>query len=82
MMSLDSGMLVVLTIVAMYMTIVFILLFHVKNEWCNILNSNLTVVQIFSNITDIFNHIHFCLQENQSCKPEFYTKKIFMSQME
>ena len=43
MMSLDSGMLVVITIIAMYMTIVFILLFHVKNEWCDILNSNLTV---------------------------------------
>ena len=43
MMSLDSGMLVVVTIVAMYMTLVFILLFYVKNEWCDILHYNLTV---------------------------------------
>ena len=43
MMAMDSGMLVVLIIVAMYMSIVFMLLFFVKNEWCDILNSNLTV---------------------------------------
>ena len=43
MMSMDSGMLVVLIIVAMYMSIVFMLLFFVKNEWCDILNKNLTV---------------------------------------
>ena len=36
-------MLVVLIIVAMYMSIVFMLLFFVKNEWCDILNKNLTV---------------------------------------
>ena len=42
-MSLDSGMLVVVTIIAMYMTLVFILLFYVKNEWCDILHYNLTV---------------------------------------
>ena len=42
-MSVDSGMLVVVTIVAMYMTLVFILLFYVKNEWCDILHYNLTV---------------------------------------
>ena len=42
-MSVDSGMLVVITIVAMYMTLVFGLLFYVKNEWCDILHHNLTV---------------------------------------
>ena len=42
-MSLDSGMLVVITIIAMYMTLVFGLLFYVKNEWCDILHHNLTV---------------------------------------
>ena len=43
MFSLDSGMLVVITIIAMYMTLVFGLLFYVKNEWCDILHHNLTV---------------------------------------
>ena len=43
MMSLDSGMLVVLTIIIMYMTLVFILLFYVKNEWCDLLFKNMTV---------------------------------------
>ena len=42
-MSVDSGMLVVVTIVAMYMTLVFILLFYVKNEWCDLLFKNMTV---------------------------------------
>ena len=42
-MSVDSGMLVVITIIAMYMTLVFGLLFYVKNEWCDILHHNLTV---------------------------------------
>ena len=44
-MSVDSGMLVVITIIAMYMTLVFGLLFYVKNEWCDILHHNLTVTQ-------------------------------------
>ena len=79
MMSMDSGMLVVLIIVAMYMSIVFMLLFFVKNEWCDILNSNLTVsAKWFEKILNGKK----CPQENQACKPEFYTKKIFMSQME
>ena len=51
MMSMDSGMLVVLIIVAMYMSIVFMLLFFVKNEWCDILNSNLTVNEIYFSLT-------------------------------
>ena len=42
-MTVDSGMLVVVTIIAMYMTLVFGLLFYVKNEWCDILHHNLTV---------------------------------------
>ena len=42
-MTVDSGMLVVVTIIAMYMTLVFGLLFYVKNERCDILHHNLTV---------------------------------------
>ena len=42
-MALDSGMVVVLIISTMYMVLVFGLLFHVKNDWCDLLFKNFTV---------------------------------------
>ena len=41
--SIDTGMIVVLFICIMYITLVFGLLFYVKNEWCDLLFKNMTV---------------------------------------
>ena len=43
-MSVDSGMVVVIIISMMYMVLVFGLLFYVKNEWCDLLFKNFTVM--------------------------------------
>ena len=43
-MSLDSGMIVVIMISMMYMVLVFGLLFYVKNDWCDLLFKNFTVM--------------------------------------
>ena len=45
-MSLDSGMIVVIMISMMYMVLVFGLLFYVKNDWCDLLFKNFTVIFI------------------------------------
>ena len=45
-MALDSGMVVVIIISTMYMVLVFGLLFHVKNDWCDLLFKNFTVSDI------------------------------------
>ena len=42
-MSIDSGMVVVVFISLMYMSLVFGLLFYVKNDWCDLLYKNFTV---------------------------------------
>ena len=47
-MSLDSGMVVVIIISMMYMVIVFGLLFYVKNDWCDLLFKNFTVMFLLS----------------------------------
>jgi hypothetical protein len=39
----DSGLLVVIIIITMYMAIVFGLLFYIKNDWCDLLYKNFTV---------------------------------------
>jgi hypothetical protein len=41
--SLDSGMIVVIFISAMFLVLVFGLLFYVKNDWCDLLFKNFTV---------------------------------------
>ena len=41
--SIDTGMVVVIFISMMYIGLVFILLFYVKNEWCDLLFNNMTV---------------------------------------
>ena len=43
-MSVDSGMVVVIIISMMYMVLVFGLLFYVKNDWCDLLFKNFTVI--------------------------------------
>ena len=43
-MGLDSGMVVVILISMMYMVLVFGLLFYVKNDWCDLLFKNYTVI--------------------------------------
>ena len=45
-MSVDSGMVVVVFISCMYLGIVFGLLFYVGNEWCDLLFKNMTVICI------------------------------------
>ena len=47
MISIDSGMVVVIFISLMYMVLVFGLLFYVKNDWCDLLFKNFTVGAIF-----------------------------------
>ena len=42
-MSIDTGMVVVIFIIIMYMSLVFGLLFYVKNDWCDLLYKNFTV---------------------------------------
>ena len=42
--SVDSGMIVVIFISLGYLMLVFGLLFYVKNEWCDLLFSNFTVI--------------------------------------
>ena len=42
-MTVDTGMMVVIFIMGMYITLVFILLFYVKNDWCDLLFQNMTV---------------------------------------
>ena len=41
--SMDTGMVVVIFISMMYIVLVFILLFYVKNDWCDLLFNNMTV---------------------------------------
>ena len=69
MISIDSGMVVVIFISLMYMVLVFGLLFYVKNDWCDLLFKNFTVGGIqffFSNFhiekkTLLDNKIQLCL---------------------
>jgi hypothetical protein len=42
-MSMDTGMIIVIFISIMYLAIVFVLLFYVGNEWCDLLYKNMTV---------------------------------------
>ena len=49
MMSVDTGMVVVVVISMMYMVLVFGLLFYVKNEWCDLLFRNYTVLTMLWN---------------------------------
>ena len=46
-MSVDTGMVIVIFISMMYLAIVFILLFYVDNEWCDLLHKNMTVREVF-----------------------------------
>ena len=46
-MSIDTGMVVVIFISLMYLTIVFGMLFYVKNDWCDLLFKNFTVGAVF-----------------------------------
>ena len=48
-MSVDTGMVVVVMISMMYMVLVFGLLFYVKNEWCDLLFRNYTVLTMLRN---------------------------------
>ena len=48
-MSVDTGMVVVVMISMMYMVLVFGLLFYVKNEWCDLLFRNYTVLTMLWN---------------------------------
>ena len=41
--SVDTGMVIVIFISMMYLAIVFVLLFYVGNEWCDLLHKNMTV---------------------------------------
>ena len=41
--TVDTGMVVVIFISMMYIVLVFILLFYVKNDWCDLLFNNMTV---------------------------------------
>ena len=43
-MSVDTGMMIVIFISMMYLAIVFVLLFYVGNEWCDLLYKNMTVL--------------------------------------
>ena len=43
---MDSGMIVVILISMGYLVMVFGLLFYVKNEWCELLFKNMTVIVI------------------------------------
>ena len=45
-MAVDTGMVVVIFISLMYMVLVFGLLFYVKNDWCDLLFKNMTVISI------------------------------------
>ena len=40
---IDTGMVVVVFISLMYLTLVFGMLFYVKNDWCDLLFKNFTV---------------------------------------
>ena len=42
-MAVDTGMVVVIFIIMMYIVLVFGLLFYVKNDWCDLLFKNMTV---------------------------------------
>ena len=42
-MSVDTGMVIVIFISMMSLAIVFVLLFYVGNEWCDLLHKNMTV---------------------------------------
>ena len=50
MISIDSGMVVVIFISLMYMMLVFGLLFYVKNDWCDLLFKNFTVRPILPSV--------------------------------
>ena len=42
-MSVDTGMVIVIFISMMYLAMVFVMLFYVGNEWCDLLHKNMTV---------------------------------------
>ena len=46
-MSVDTGMVIVIFISLMYLVLVFGLLFYVENEWCDLLFKNMTVREAF-----------------------------------
>ena len=52
--SVDSGMVVVIFISLGYLVLVFGLLFYVKNDWCDLLFKNMTVVLCQNKLKVIF----------------------------
>ena len=56
-MSFDSGMVVVIMISMVYMVLVFGLLFYVKNDWCDLLFKNFTVILNVSDYSILVNKI-------------------------
>ena len=42
-MCVDTGLVIVVFISMMYLAIVFVMLFYVGNEWCDLLYKNMTV---------------------------------------
>ena len=80
-MAVDTGMVVVIFIIVMYMAIVFGLLFYIKNDWCDLLHSNHTVRGRIkpgakANLNPMSVDFGFDrdFQENQDCRPRFYSK--------
>ena len=80
-MPIDTGMVVVIFIVIMYMTIVFGLLFYIKNDWCHLLHANHTVrggikhgANVHLNPAAVDSGCDRDFQENQDCRPRFYSK--------
>ena len=59
---------VVVFISLVYLVIVFTLLFHIKNEWCDLLFRNFTV----SRYLVILSIIKYVMQENLECRPKHY----------
>ena len=69
MISIDSGMVVVIFISLMYMVLVFGLLFYVKNDWCDLLFKNFTVGAILPFVITILRRqLHRTGQQNPLLK--------------
>ena len=60
---------IVVFISLVYLVIVFTLLFHIKNEWCDLLFRNFTVSRNLSFCQVV---IKCVMQENLECRPKHY----------
>ena len=70
----DSGLIVIIFMIVVYLALLFYLLLDVNNDFCNLLFPNGTVILLF-HIKYFCHSFIFLFKENLKCMPGYYIKK-------